>query len=92
MSDYYSLESIEEAHAYLVHPILGKRLETCFKILLESKINNPVRIFGHVDHKKFHSCTTLFLIAKPQNQMFRQVIEKFWGVTDFETENLLRKG
>ncbi|MDI9606230.1 MAG: DUF1810 domain-containing protein [Bacteroidota bacterium] len=88
-SEYYGIESIEEARAYLAHPILGERLETCFKILLGLKTSNPVRIFG-ADHQKLHSSATLFLMADSGNELFQKVIDKFWGVTDFETENILR--
>lgn len=90
-SDYYGIESLEEAYAYLNHPLLGDRLETCFKILLELKTSNPVSIFGSIDHEKLHSCATLFMIADPQNRIFQQIIDKFFQWTDFETENLLIK-
>ncbi|MGI6048849.1 MAG: DUF1810 domain-containing protein [Petrimonas sp.] len=91
MGEYYGIENIEEARAYLAHPVLGERLEKCFQILLDLKISNPVRIFG-VDHQKLHSCATLFLIAAPENELFQRVIDKFWGVTEYETENILKKG
>jgi len=90
-SEYYGITGKDEAIAYLAHPVLRERLENCFTILIQSKINNPVRIFGHTDHQKLHSSATLFSIAEPENQLFRIIIEKFWGILDFETEKILNR-
>jgi uncharacterized protein (DUF1810 family) len=90
-SEYYGISGKEEALAYLAHPVLRKRLENCFTILLQSRISNPVRIFGHINHQKLHSSATLFSIAEPENQVFQKIIEKFWGIPDFETEKILNQ-
>lgn len=90
-SEYYGIENIDEARAYLAHPVLRERLETCFQILLDINESNPVRIFGN-DHQKLHSSATLFSIAEPENEIFQKVIDKFWAVEDFETANILERG
>jgi uncharacterized protein (DUF1810 family) len=88
---FYGITGIAEAKAYLQHPVLGKRLEECVRAVLNCKTNNPVLIFGHPDYLKFHSSLTLFLLAEPENNLFKEAIVKYYqGITDFETENLIQ--
>lgn len=92
ISQFYGLADINEARAYLQHPILKQRLEECFEVLLAGKISNPTRIFGHPDDLKFHSCITLFLTADPKNVVFKKALDKFYeGIGDFETERIILK-
>lgn len=89
-SQFYGLADINEARAYLQHPILKQRLEECFEVLLAGKISNPTRIFGHPDDLKFHSCITIFLTADPENVVFKKALDKFYeGIGDFETERII---
>lgn len=90
ISQFYGLADINEARAYIQHPILKQRLEECFEVLLAGKISNPTRIFGHPDDLKFHSCITLFLTADPKNVVFKKALDKFYeGIGDFETERIV---
>ncbi len=91
-AEYYGIENIDEACAYLAHPVLGKRLEECFQILLGLPTSNPVRIFGKDDALKLHSSVTLFSHADPENKLFQEIINKFWGIEEQETENILNWG
>lgn len=59
-SEYYGIENIEEARAYLAHPVLGERLEECFQILLDLRTSNPVRIFKCRSSEASFMCNTLF--------------------------------
>lgn len=48
-SKYYEIKDLEKAKAYLNDDILGNRLLELVKILLDSKTNNIVDIFGEID-------------------------------------------
>ena len=89
ISKYYAIKDINEARAYLNHSVLGKRFEECLNAVLSCNTNNPVRIFGDIDALKFHSCLTLFLNANPENQLIQDALSKFYGTTDFATDNIL---
>ena len=80
MSQYYAIQSRDEAMAYWKHPILGDRLRECIKALLELKTNDAVEIFGHVDAQKLKSSMTLFLlIGEIDAYVCGLVIDKFFN-------------
>ena len=90
MSRRYAISSLEQARGYLAHPILGKRLEECARILTE--LNGPTAhdIFGPVDAMKLRSSMTLFARAAPESPLFRDVLDRYFdGVADDATESLL---
>ena len=60
ISQFYAIQSKEEALAYWVHPILGERLRECIKALLDLETNYAEEIFGPIDAMKLKSCMTLF--------------------------------
>jgi len=93
-SKFYAIKSIEEAKAYLKHPVLGKRLTEITKLLLELDTDNARLIFGSPDDLKLHSCMTLFAIADEENQdnVFGKVIAKyFMGKYDRNTVHILEE-
>ena len=79
MSRRYGLESVAEARAYLAHPVLGPRLVECSGLLLQLPNDDIEDILGHPDDLKFRSCLTLFIAARPGEEVFRQCLEKFYG-------------
>jgi len=89
ISKYYAIKDINEAKAYLDHYALKKRLEECLNAVLCCKTSNPVRIFGEIDSLKFHSSLTLFSRATPDNELIQSALAKFYGSTDYATENIL---
>lgn len=89
ISKYYAIKDIYEAKAYLDHSVLNMRFEECLNAVLNCKTNNPVRIFGEIDSLKFHSSLTLFSKAAPDNVLIKTALSKFYGSTDFETDNRL---
>ena len=92
IAKFYGITGISEAKAYFQHPLLRERFEECIKAVINSKAKNPIEIFGHPDHLKFHSSLTLFFLSEPENKLFKEVLEKYYqGITDFETENLIAK-
>jgi uncharacterized protein (DUF1810 family) len=90
MSRRYAVSSLEEARAYLAHPILGERLEACARILTELNGATALDIFGPVDAIKLRSSMTLFARAAPENVLFRDVLDRYFGgVADDATDALL---
>jgi uncharacterized protein (DUF1810 family) len=75
----FAISSLEEASAYLAHPILGRRLRECAKLALEVEGRTARQIFGPVDEMKFRSSMTLFARAAPEAAVFRQCLDKYFG-------------
>jgi uncharacterized protein (DUF1810 family) len=83
----YAITSLEEARAYLAHPVLGARLVECARILTGVPRRSAEQIFGELDAQKLHSSATLFLRAAPGEPVFRQVLDRYFGgVPDSATE------
>lgn len=87
MSQHYAIVSLDEARAYVAHPVLGARLRECAGIVLETKVLTATEIFGPLDAMKVRSCMTLFQHAAPDEPVFGQVLDQFYGgVADEATE------
>jgi uncharacterized protein (DUF1810 family) len=78
-AQHYAISSLEEARAYVEHPVLAPRLLECCRALLELSASDPVRVLGHIDALKLRSSMTLFDRAAPDEPVFRQVLEKYYG-------------
>jgi uncharacterized protein (DUF1810 family) len=86
----FSIKSIEEAKAYLDHPILGLRLLECVKAVLEVHGRTANEIFGSIDELKLKSCATLFASISPEKSIFHQLLDKYFqGESDAKTLDLL---
>ena len=80
MAERYGLESVEEARAFLAHPVLGPRLRECCALVLNAPADLTAReLFGSPDDLKFRSCVTLFSLAAPEEPLFRRCLERFYG-------------
>ena len=79
MAQRYAIGSLEEARAYLAHPVLGARLRECSQLVLEVPATDAHAIFGSPDDLKFHSSVTLFERAAPQESVFRECLQKYFG-------------
>lgn len=79
MSRTYAISSLEEARAYLRHPVLGRRLLECAGIVAAARAGSAEQIFGGIDAQKLHSSMTLFLRAEPSETVFKQVLERYFG-------------
>jgi len=75
----YAISSLDEARAYLAHPVLGARLIECATILAGLPGRTAEQIFGEVDALKLRSCITLFIRAAPGEPLFRQVLDQYFG-------------
>ena len=93
MAQRFAIGSLDEAKAYLQHPILGPRLRTCTQLVLGMNGRSAEEIFGYPDHLKFRSCMTLFLTAATDNTIFKNALFKYFdGKPDTLTLDLLSKG
>ena len=89
----YALACIEEARAYLTHPVLGARLRECTRLVNRIEGGTIEEIFGYPDHLKFRSCMTLFACAAGEagdGPLFREALRKYFaGEEDPLTRKLL---
>ena len=76
---HYGIASPAEAGAYWRHPVLGPRLKTCVALVLAVNGKTALQIFGSPDDLKLRSSLTLFAQVAPQEPVFRQALEKFYG-------------
>ena len=88
-SSYYGINGIEEARAYLNHPILGARLREITAAFLALKVESAKDVFGHLDAMKVRSCMTLFNEVS-DDDLFQRVLDRYYsGVADNRTLEML---
>lgn len=77
-SQFYGLENVDEARAYLAHPILGARLKEISKVLLLHSKKAIYDIMGSsIDVLKLKTCMELFDSISP-NDVFADVLNTFF--------------
>ena len=87
---YYAIRSLDEAQAYLAHPILGARLHECLKVLQMLETTDARTVFGDLDAMKLRSSLTLFAEADPADAIVQAALERwFGGERDEKTLQLL---
>jgi uncharacterized protein (DUF1810 family) len=96
-AQYYAISGVDEARAYLAHPVLGPRLVECAEALAALPTHDAVSVLGGVDAQKLRSSMTLFLRAaqtatenagepRGAGASFRVVLDQYFdGVEDPET-------
>jgi uncharacterized protein (DUF1810 family) len=90
MAQLYAIATLEEAKAYLAHPVLGARLRECARLVLAVQERSIHDIFGSPDDLKFHSSMTLFHRADDSEPVFGQCLRKYFaGREDPQTLALL---
>ena len=75
----FALASLDEARAYLAHPVLGPRLRGTTRAMLRHSGLSAEDILGGIDSEKFRSCMTLFAAADPGEPLFREALAAFFG-------------
>jgi uncharacterized protein (DUF1810 family) len=86
----YGIKDLDEAAAYLNHPVLGPRLMEISNVLLTLDTDNAREIFGGSDAVKLRSSMTLFSLVPNADKVFELVLEKFFkGKKDEKTLQLL---
>lgn len=89
-SRHFAIRSLDEAKAYLRHPLLGPRLSQSVEALLGwAGKRDAVAIFGPVDSAKFRSSLTLFGTAAPHDPLFTHALAVFYGSPDALTLQLI---
>ncbi|WP_432769569.1 MAG: DUF1810 domain-containing protein [Sphingopyxis sp.] len=87
----YAISGLEEARAYLKHPLLGSRYVECVSSLQDLIGHDPVAVFGEVDAVKLCSSLTLFEAADPR-PLFGAALDRwFAGARDQRTLERLER-
>jgi len=89
---HFAIRSLEEARAYLDHPVLGPRYVECVEALQDLTISDPVAVFGDIDATKLRSSLTLFEAARPHVLCTAALDRWFGGERDALTLSLLGGG
>jgi uncharacterized protein (DUF1810 family) len=85
----FAIASLDEARAYLRHPVLGRRLVACAALVAGAEVR-PEEIFGALDAQKLRSCMTLFRRAAPGEPAFERVLARWFdGEADPDPERRL---
>lgn len=91
-AQYYGIRDLEEAKAYIAHPVLGPRLKEISEALLGLDTCDPSAVMGYPDDLKLRSCMTLFELAAPEQPVFGHVLEKYYaGRRDSRTLELMKR-
>lgn len=90
MAQQFAITSLDEAKAYLQHPVLGQRLRDCTQLVLNVERRSADEIFPYPDNLKFRSCMTLFMTATTDNTLFKAALLKYFdGKPDQMTLDIL---
>jgi uncharacterized protein (DUF1810 family) len=79
MARRFAISGLPEARAYAAHPTLGRRLVECARALTGLDTADPVAVLGPIDAQKLHSSMTLFAEAAPDEPVFQQVLDHYFG-------------
>ena len=79
MAQRFAISGLEEARAYLAHPVLGRRLVESARALTALDTDDPAAVMGPVDAMKLKSSMTLFALAAPDERVFREVLDHYFG-------------
>ena len=78
IAQQFAIGSLDEAKAYLQHPVLGPRLRACTQLVLDVNGRSAEEIFPYPDNLKFRSCMTLFMTAATDNTLFNNALLKYF--------------
>lgn len=79
MATLFGISSRQEALAYLKHPVLGPRLTECTRLVHLVEGRSIHEIFGSPDDLKFRSSMTLFALVTPEDPIFKDALQKYFG-------------
>ena len=89
VTEYYAV-TLEEARAFLEHPVLGSRLTEISTALLDVDAFDLVSVFSMIDAFKLRAGMTLFNRISGGNSVFQQVLDKYcFGVEDSFTNRIM---
>ena len=78
MSLRYAIKSVDEARAYLGHPVLGQRLRECCRGGSLDLGSSAREIFGSPDDLKLRSSATLFAVVSPDGSVFHRILDRYF--------------
>lgn len=85
-AQHFAITDLDEATAYLAHPVLGQRLVECADLVVAIVGASLDRILGWPDNLKFHSSITLFSLVPDHNEVFDAALAKYFdGTQDART-------
>lgn len=88
-SRFFGVRSLDEARAFLAHPVLSPRLHRAVRAMLASQSQDAGTILAD-DDVKFHSSMTLFHHADPTDPAFVEALAQFFdGACDPQTHRLI---
>lgn len=78
---YFGIGSLDEARAYLGHPILAANLRSATAAMLMHRGRSATEILGRPDDLKFHASMTLFAAASDGGAPFVEALAAFFEGT-----------
>jgi uncharacterized protein (DUF1810 family) len=78
-AQFYGISNLDEARAYLAHPILGPRLLACAEAAVRVEGKSANAIFGSPDDLKLRSSATLFALVSEPSSVFEQLLAKYYA-------------
>ena len=91
MAEFYGIDGLSEAKAYIADDLLRGRLVEISEELLSLPSSDVREVMGYPDDLKLKSSMTLFMVAAPEIDVFGKVLEKFFGgERDLKTMEMLR--
>jgi uncharacterized protein (DUF1810 family) len=88
----FAISGLEEARAYLDHPVLGPRLLESCRAMQALPTSDPEDVLGGIDALKLHSSMTLFARARPQEPLFAEVLQQWYGGEFDDSTDLILAG
>ena len=88
MAERYAIRSVDEARAYMAHPVLGQRYLECVAALQDLTRSDAVAVFGQTDAMKLRSSLTLFSEAVDE-RLITAALDRWFGGQDDATQRLL---
>jgi uncharacterized protein (DUF1810 family) len=90
MARRYAITCLDEAKAFLAHPVLGARLREIAEAAVALSETSATAVFGSPDDRKLQSCATLFALLSAPGSVFERLLDKFFaGEPDAETLRLV---
>ena len=78
MAQRYAIRSVDEARAYLAHPVLGPRLVEATRTVTAAP-GSAEAIMGGIDAVKLRSSLTLFAAVADDASPFQAALDRFFG-------------
>ena len=79
ISQHFAITGLDEARAYLAHPLLGARLVECLEVVNAVDGRSAHEIFGTPDDLKLRSSLTLFAQAASDSPVFAEALAKYFA-------------